>query len=176
MWPVIVWGLAIWAGGCSGKESEVRKTARSALARSAEEYFNAVRTGDYARQAQMMDPLIAKGLGGRDKLEESIRKAAKEMTIVPESLKAEDPGQTVADGDVALGAVGYSLSMDTRVGRLEIHSSIIGISIDQGQTWRFIAGNKNGRELVANLYPKAAANLRVPESYGIAPDGNRMPL
>ena len=173
---VIVWGLATWACGCSGRGSGAGGEARAALARAAEEYFSAVRNGDCARQAEMTDPAVAKALGGRNKLEESIRKAANEMKILPESLKSEGPAQTVADGDVVLGAVAYSFSMDTRGGRTEIHSSIIGISIDQGHTWRFIAGNRNGRELVGSLYPKPMAELKIPEAYGILPDGTRKPL
>ena len=121
---------------------------------------------DYAAVAEMTYPPLVEKVGGRDKMIASIKsgmEAMKAQGVSFQSVSVEDdPSDTVPNGSELYVVVPYTLKMNVPQGTLAAKTYVIGISGDNGKSWKFVNGAKDmGR--IKELLPNLPDQLKLPE-------------
>jgi len=135
----------------------------------AQEAADALVRGDFDRVVALTHPALVEAMGGRGPMIAALRRGQEEMTAEGKSLvgaTTEKPLQIVRTGRQLQCVVPQTLEMLVAGGTLEAKSALIGVSVDGGVTWRFVAAGKGGaRQQLESLVPDLSRELRVPE-YG----------
>jgi hypothetical protein len=126
----------------------------------------AMLTGDFDTLVNYTHPALVQRSGGKDKLIGKLRKASDNMRAegyrIVESSVAE-PLQIVRAGD-EMHAVLPLKEVIVRAKHGELHSSgyLLGVSRDDGRTWKFINGSALTEKDVREMLPNYNRKLRLP--------------
>jgi len=160
---VILIGLAMFVTLADGRADEA--TLKKAATAKVDEMIKALVAGDFAKIADVRHPKVIEMNGGREKLlavMEGGMKAAKEQGIefvAATSGAATAPVKAGADTYII---VPFKLEMKAPVGKLTQNTFVIGVSADDGKTWKFINGDLD-RKVVRDILPHLPQELKIPD-------------
>jgi len=135
--------------------------------RKAQEFSQALVKGEYGKVVELTYPKFVKESGGRDKVIASLemeRKRQKDDGLTLVSATVGKPGEFLTQGENTFVMVKTTHAfMHTADGKVGGQTYLLGISSDQGETWRFIQGTQlNNRDLRARVLPKLPPKLKLP--------------
>jgi hypothetical protein len=106
------------------------------------------------------EPLVAKG-GGREKMIETVRSGLMSFEII--EFTASDPGELQTGGKNKFVVVPTSMTVQLKDTKLKLNSFLLGISADDGATWKFISGQAAANEKDRDeLFPEFPKDLKLP--------------
>ena len=152
------------------------KATNENFKKSVTEYFEAMKSKDYPKMADLLLPEIIKEAGGREKTIAALRIGFEPAKVVLPAKMLDESGQILDQDGQAFGAVGYVANITAPGTGGEVHGTMIGVSGDAGKTWKLIDGTTEGKQTFAKLYPKAMPTLKMPESYVVDESGKKTPM
>ena len=117
--------------------------------------------GDFAKVADLTLPKIVADNGGREKTIAAMAEASKRMTargVALQSATVDAPSDPVSAGGKVYVVVPYTLAMRVPKGVMRQRAFVIGVSPDNGQSWRYASGDVSKAAL-----PDLPASLKLPE-------------
>lgn len=155
-------------GTLAGCEAEPKPPPSKALVRKlANQFLDASRKGDMQRVIDLTYPTVIDGLGGREKairvLSESHKKLRQDgLTIV--RSEAETIGSFFTDRRWTFSVVSTRTEFNIPDGKMLERSYLLALSIDGGESWKFVQGSGLESEEVRNIaIPKLPEGLELPE-------------
>jgi hypothetical protein len=141
--------------------------AADAAKKQADEVSQAFVKSDYAKIVDLTYSGLIDFVGGRDKLI-GITKGAMEMFkqqgIEVISYKMAEPGEIVKGEGKSYVVVPATMEMKAPVGKIKVKSYLLGISTDDGKSWKFLDGSGlANKELKDKIIPNLPAKLKLPE-------------
>jgi len=133
----------------------------------ANELNEAVLAGKYEKAADLTYPRLVELMGGRARFIATMSRAMKEMqseTFSVLSTVAEDPTQTIVQGNNVFAILPAIMKIKVPEGVLVGKSFMIGASKDGGTNWTFIDGGSANRDQLKILFPTVADKFNLPES------------
>jgi hypothetical protein len=150
---------------CTVQAAEETKSA--VVKQKAQEVGQAVVKEDHAKLVDLTYPKLVELMGGREKMIailESGSKAMKEKGFALRSVTVAEPGEFLTEGENTFVVVPTTLEIKAPGGKILGKSYLLGISSDQGKTWKFIDGNGlANKEKRAKVLPTLPAKLKLPE-------------
>lgn len=139
---------------------------KEAVKKLADEVGQATMKGDYAKVIDMTHPGLVKALGGREKAIQTAKDAMAQVAkqgITLKSFTTGDPEEFFVEGKNTFVVVPNSVVMNFPGGKLVGKSFLLGISDDDGKTWKFAEGSglHDTKENEKSL-PKFPAKLKLP--------------
>ncbi len=132
----------------------------------ADEICQLLLKGDHARFADLTYPAVVKEAGGRDRLIERLKSAAKEMKskgIEITAVKPAEPTNSETSGTERYVIVPYEMQMKVRGSQTTVKSFLLAISGDNGKTWTFVDGaGVRDVEKRKRVLPNFPETLRLP--------------
>jgi hypothetical protein len=134
----------------------------------ADEICKLMLKGDHARFVELTHPAAVKEAGGRDKLIERLKDAAKELKskgIEVLAIKAGDPAESATAGGDRYVVVPYETELKVLGSKTTAKSFLLAISEDAGKTWTFVdgAGLRDPAKR-KRLLPNLPDSLRLPRA------------
>jgi hypothetical protein len=154
--------LAISSAACAA-DDDASKMAK----KQADEVSQAFVKADYTKIVDLTYSGLIDFVGGRDKLI-GITKGAMEMFkqqgIEVTSYKMADPGEIVKGEGKSYVVVPATMELKAPVGKIKVKSYLLGISTDDGKSWKFLDGSGlANKELKDKIVPNLPAKLKLPE-------------
>lgn len=143
--------------GFSQNEKKMMKQAKS--------YAKAMEKEDWAKVVDLTYPEIVKLAGGKKRYLQQSKNSALQLERQGFSIdKAElsSPSDTVKDNGKILSVIPMRLTLEGPLGKLYSESSLLGVSIDGGETWKFISISQTGMDDVLKLFPEGTKRLKFP--------------
>ena len=139
-----------------------------AVKKAAQEIAIATVEGDFSTVIDLTVDGIVELAGGREKAIQELKTTmAKlgEIGVKIASYEVQEPQELVAEGDLIFVVVPYKIGMSTPQGKFLYKTYVIGISSDEGKTWKFADGSKLNQNdaTTEKVLPKLPAKLKVPE-------------
>jgi hypothetical protein len=138
------------------------------LKAGAEEVRSAFAREDHERMADLSNPALVKGLGGREKFVAWLTKEASDMKgkgfKFTEVVVAE-PSEIIEGKESIYAIVPETLKISGPLGaKCTTHSTLIASSVDRGTTWKFVdaSGMAGDRSKLLSLFPDFPAGLSIP--------------
>jgi hypothetical protein len=134
----------------------------------ANQFNDAVLSGDYAKAADLTYPKLVELIGGRAKylaaLKHRMTKTQSNCFRIISTV-ADDPTDIIEVGNDVYAIVPTTMKVKVPEGVFVGKWFMIGISNDRGEHWTF-ADNSSGfkNEQLKNLFPAVADRLRLPET------------
>lgn len=119
---------------------------------------------DYGKMADFTHPKLIAILGGRQKMIEGTRKMREKIHqegVAYLSAKTEAPDALHRSGNVLYCLVPMTYGMKNTETRFRLRSPLIGVSFDDGKTWKFL-DTASGEEKVRKLAPEIPRSLKLP--------------
>lgn len=104
--------------------------------------------------------------GGKEKLTEQIQKMIKELADQGISFRSIEIGQVskmVKAGNELHCVIPHTLSLTVKGGYMTAESCLIGISGDQGKTWKYISAGNISEDKLKLVLPNFNPELKVPK-------------
>ncbi len=142
-------------------EASLKKAAKEGV----EEANDALFKGDYETYVNYMHPELVKHFGGREKSITAMKAAMDGVKANGVSLTSStigEPSDTVASGSELFTVVPFEFKIKSPEGRILVKSYLIGISSDQGKSWKYLDG-KGDPKLIKKLMPNLPKKLKLPE-------------
>jgi len=152
---------------CLGVGAE--ETPRSgAVKKLAQELGASTLKGDFGKVIDHTYPTLVKEIGGREKAIQATEALMKQMNAKGITIKAYtvgDPGEFLTEGGNTFVVIPTSMEMAFPGGKVKAKSYLLGISSDEGKTWKFAdgAGIMKHKDALEKLLPKLPVKLKLPE-------------
>jgi len=120
---------------------------------------------DYATFTRYMHPEILKKAGGQEKLIEkmdTINARSKEFGAEIKKVVIGNPGPVISYKNELQCVLPQTTEMQTVFGKLELETTLIGISNDGGKTWTFIDTSIYNIKDVKATLPSLSSDLVIP--------------
>ena len=104
-------------------------------------------------------------MGGRDKMIAVTKAAlntAKEQKIEVVSYRTSEPGEIVKDGGKSYVVIPATMELKAPDATIRVKSYLLGISSDDGKTWKFLDGAGLNKELQNKVLPDLSAKVKLP--------------
>lgn len=108
---------------------------------------------------------VLAAFGGRETMVAALRKAMNEMAaeaIQVEKSTIDLPSQMVKQREHMFAVLPQSTLVRAKEKRIQTHSFLLGVSADNGRTWKFVDGAKLTRPLAEKLFTDFPASLNLP--------------
>ncbi|HEV7700919.1 MAG TPA: hypothetical protein VGO43_11865 [Pyrinomonadaceae bacterium] len=135
-----------------------------ALQKQADEVAKATVANDFAKVADYTHPKLVQKMGGRERLITRIQQAADEIKGVGVTLIGAEmgkPSQIEKIGSVIFAVLPMKMIMRMPDGKYEGQSSMMAISEDGGQQWKFLDGTIDQAHFEI-LFPEVKGKVAVP--------------
>jgi len=146
---------------------EPAKPDKAAVKKLAQELGTATVKGEYAKVIDNTIDTAVEQLGGREQAIKSVEAIMKALTnngISLTNFQANEPGDFVNEGNSTFVIVPTKLEMKTPDSKLLVKSYFIGVSTDNGKSWKFVDGaGMDNAEFRSKIFPKMPAKLKLPE-------------
>jgi hypothetical protein len=133
---LLVAGCATFPGGAGDPAEEAR--------RQAEQMLTAIMKGDYTRSIEFSDPAaVEAAFGSRENAIAALRRSMKEIEDAGGkwySVTAERATQVVSEGGKMYAVVPTKIGWKFRGYDRSGTSYVVGVSPDEGKTWKFFDG------------------------------------
>ena len=143
-------------------DAEVQKAAKQ----QAEACQKAFVAKDFDKLVASMPPAMVEALGGRDKAVAAAKEGVKSIEDKGFAFKSStvgEPAAPITAGKNLYTVVPITLEMSTPTGaKLKAKGGLVGISSDNGKTWKF-ADSKPGREVLKKFLPDLPEELTLPK-------------
>jgi hypothetical protein len=140
--------------------------AAEIVKKRAQELGNATIRGDYAKVIDDTFDGVVRELGGRDKAIQVIANGMSKLKakgITFKKYSVGKPGDFHREGDNTFVVVPTVLEMSLPGNRLIAKSYLLGISGDNGKSWKFVDGaGMDKKEIREKVLPKLPAKLQLP--------------
>lgn len=163
--PVLLAGLAALLPACAQKPAGGAGTKAEVKA-LAEKIATATKAGDFATVIDLTHPKLVDKLGGREKAIATTTAMMKEMAengLVIESVVVGEPEEPVRAGADLYLLVPTTMSASMRGKKINGNSALLGVSTDDGKTWKFIDCSPGSAEIRGD-FPNIPKSITIPES------------
>jgi hypothetical protein len=112
--------------------------------------------------------------GGRKAMAEVLARTKAKLAdggVEPVGAEVDPPTRVVAAGGKVFAIVPMRVTLKLRGTGVLVHSYMLGVSADDGQTWKFVDGSHLTRVMVEKLFPGFPSDLQLPE----VPPPERLP-
>jgi hypothetical protein len=151
--------------GCCVAYAADEASLKKVLKEGAEEVNNALVKGDFETIVDYTHPELVKHLGGREKAITAMGAAMKDLMangISLTSFTVGEPSDTVAGDSQLFAVVPFELRLKSPDGRILLKGYLIGISSDQGRSWKYLDG-RGDTKLIKKCLPNLPEKLKLPE-------------
>lgn len=158
-WLTIL-ALAVTASSLRADDAALKKLAKE----NVQTLNDSVIKGDYGKVIDFTHPKLVEMMGGREKaiaLMENSTKEMKKEGFEFKSVKVGDPSDIVKQANELYLYVPFELTMKIPKRKITAPSYVIGVSTDQGKTWKYVDGM--GGENMNKILPDLPASLKLPE-------------
>ncbi len=142
-------------------------TARLAnLIRDARAMMKATTLGDFSVLAKYTHPLVVQSMGGADKMAAYLTKEFRNMQaqgIKFDEAQIGTPSKFVYTGGEYFCVIPQKVIMVNGSRRIASASSLLGVSNNGGNTWRFVDAGGMTDEQVKQYFPKIYGKLTIPK-------------
>lgn len=155
---IVLLAMTTMAGADDGM---LKKTAMAQV----ESMNKALLKGDYATIADLTHPKVVAMNGGRDKMiadMERTMKAIKEQGIEFVSAIPSAPTNPVNAGSEVFLVVPFKYELKTPMGKLTQETFVIGVTADDGKSWKFVNGDLDPK-VVRDSLPNLPKDFKLPE-------------
>ncbi len=156
---VVVVAACAWSARADDAET---KKAVKALA---EKVGTATLKEDYDTLFDLTHPKVVEPLGGKEKFVEAtkgVMKKMKDAGIAFTSFKIGEPTDPVRGGKEVFVVVPTTAELDTPKGKATATSYLLGVSADNGKTWRFVDGAAGAAE-TRKMFPDLPKSVTLPK-------------
>jgi len=132
--------------------------------RDALAHTEALNRGDYDTYANYMHPKVMTMMGGRDRVIALVKQVIETSEKKGNGIRGSTLGvvsKFYPSGKEIYCTLPYSLSMNVQGGYATIESSLLGISSDQGKSWKFISSGNVPREVIKKAFPGLPDDLKI---------------
>jgi hypothetical protein len=122
---------------------------------------------DYSTIIDNTYPKAIQLAGGKEKMIEYINKFAgqmKEIGMSFDEISMGTPGKFYRTGNEIYCLVPENITFKTQQGRILSHSSLLGISQDNGKSWTFLDINNSSRANLKLIIPNINPGLEIPKA------------
>lgn len=144
--------------------TNTEKTNYPSLKLQVEELAKATTNGDFVKVVDFTYPRAVERFGGKDKMVAVLKSDAAQMKAEGFELTAMTVGEIkqIAKVDNEIFAiVPIAITIKSPDGKEVGESSLVGVSTDNGVSWKFIDGIN--QERFKAIFPKAAEKLQIPD-------------
>lgn len=149
------------AGATRADDAEIKKAVKGLV----EKMQAATVKGDYGAVIDLTHPKVVEELGGREKAiggAKAVMEMLKDKGLAIKSLKAEEPQAPVRGEKNLYVFVPTKMEMTTPKGTIVGTSYLLGVSSDDGKTWRFVDGAA-GPDETRKMFPDIPEKLKLPK-------------
>ncbi len=143
---------------------EKPKSDYPSLKTQAEEVGKVTIDGNFEKLVDLTYPVIVQKFGGKEKMAAFLSKDSQQMKADGISLLAMEVGQALQIEKVdrqMFALLPIKMTMKTPDGKFLGESALVGISDDDGKSWKFISSIDQTR--FNSVFPKAGEKIKMPE-------------
>lgn len=114
--------------------------------------------------ADYTHPKILASMGGREKAIETMNTGLAEIKSKGMSFRSASIGKIgkfYTKGNKVYCVIPHDITINTEGGYLSSLSSVLGISPDQGKTWKFVSAGNIGRDKLKTLFPELPDGMQI---------------
>lgn len=140
--------------------TEKSRTNYPSLTVQAKEVAKATKDNDWETLIDLTHPRVIERAGGRQAMSDSLRRAADELGSWGSELLSTEVGEAIqvrAIDNEIFAVVPFWMVIRNRQGTFRYEDSMVGISNDNGVTWRFVSNMK--QTSFDGLFPEAAGKV-----------------
>jgi hypothetical protein len=160
--PALIALVAALAGSCAARARDPAAAAQ----KQATEMYQAFLRGDLDKFVDFTHPKIVELSGGREKMLAGIKKFfvdSKAHGLSVRSATVSAARQVARSGAKGVQAILPSeLVFTTPEGELRQPSFLLGLSTDDGKTWKFVDTARVGGDAVRKMFPECSPSLEIP--------------
>lgn len=159
---ILLIGLIFLTSAFIVKDGEVKKMMKQALA-----FSKAMQKGKWEKVAEYTYPEMIKLIGGKRKYLQQAKNFDAQMEREGFKVKLSelsDPGEIVKDDKYHMSIIPMRMTFDGPLGTLYSESSLLAISKDKGENWRFIAMAQTDFAEILELFPNISKDLKFTQS------------
>ena len=126
--------------------------------------LNAMLKNDMGILADYTHPKILASMGGREKAIEIMNTGVAEIKSKGMSFRSASIGKIgkfYTKGNKVYCVIPHDITINMEGGYLSSLSSVLGISQDQGKTWKFVSAGNIGRNKLKTLFPELPDGLEI---------------
>jgi hypothetical protein len=126
--------------------------------------LNAMLKNDMGTLADFTHPKIIASMGGREKAIETMNMGVAEIKSKAMSFRSASIGKIgkfYTSGKEVYCVISHDITINTEGGYFSSLSSVLGISQDQGKTWKFVSAGNIGRDKLKILFPELPDGLEI---------------
>ncbi len=127
--------------------------------------MDATCAGDYRTVLDMTHPKVLESMGGKDaalKQIETAMNAIKGQGIAFKVIEVSTP-TVMKGGKDHYSVTPYSLLMTMPGKKITIASAVVGVSSDEGKSWKFLNLDEKGEKGVREMLPQLPAEMKIPK-------------
>jgi hypothetical protein len=158
---VLLIALMLTAGSLTAADADVKMRLKAA----AEKVQTAVLKNDYETLIDMTYPKLVEQLGGKAKAvanAKSALKGYKDKGVEIKNATAGEPTEPLKGGSELYAVIPTTTEMTAPQGKVISKGYMIGVSSDQGKTWRFVHGALDA-EKIRKVLPDLPEKLVLPK-------------
>lgn len=148
----------------SPTKTEEKKAEYPKLKAQAEDVAKATLDGNFGKVVDYTHPKITEKLGGKEKMVAFLKRDSQQMQTDGFEIVSVEIGEIKQVENVEnelFALVPMKMTIKAPNGKGVSESSVIGISNDNGENWKFISGVSQDR--FKTVFPKAAEKIQIPE-------------
>lgn len=129
-----------------------------------EQMNDAMLTGDLTKLVDLTHPKAVEMLGGRESMIAVIEKTNLDMKKRGMEIKSNatgNPSDPVTTDDEMYIVVPHKLEMKAPGGKLHVNAFVIGISTDEGKSWKYVNGDLT-HKMIKQVLPNLPDELKLP--------------
>lgn len=145
-------------------KTEEKKTDYPKIKAQAEDVAKATSEGDFGKVVDYTHPKITEKLGGKEKMVAFLKQDSQQMKADGFEIVSVEIGEIKQVEKVEnelFALIPMKMTVKAPNGKGVSENSMIGISGDNGENWKFISGVSQDR--FKAVFPKAAEKIQIPE-------------
>ncbi|MFT3881036.1 MAG: hypothetical protein QM703_15410 [Gemmatales bacterium] len=158
--------LALTLIACMTSTLASQDTAMAATVKgNVQKMMDATCSGDYKTVLDMTYPKVLEMMGGKEAALKEIEGAMKSIKAqgITFGVKGVETPTVAKGGKDYYSVTPYSLVMSVPNKKITLISAVIGISSDEGKTWKFINLDDKGEKGVRDMLPNLPADMKIPK-------------
>jgi hypothetical protein len=126
--------------------------------------IEATAAGNYDVVLELTHPRVVEELGGKEKAGQAIKKALEGIKArgVQFEVKEINEPTVVKRGASYFAVAPYTMVMTGSGKKATSKTALVGVSIDEGKTWKFLNVDAGGEDKIRQTLPDLPRELRVP--------------
>lgn len=127
--------------------------------------MDATVSGDFKTVLDMTYPKVFEAMGGKEAALKEIEGAMKAIKGqgITFSVKGIETPTVMKGGKDYYSVTSYGLLMSAGGKKITLGSAVVGISTDEGKTWKFINLDDKGEKGVREMLPNLPADMKIPK-------------